>query len=621
MKNTVIQKYGAKCGEILKDMVVGGRKARERFRKAGDEIARYGYAPDYNFEYNTLPATAFFRAKVTLTSEAIRVFGPYLYQTNPHRTVSVRPWADDKSKQTAVIMDDYLNYTPGETDLYGHCRKAIDEAIVYGRGVVWTEMHPTKRVVCSTWGSIRDLIIDGDAVIPEDIRYIGRRFTKPRNALLEEIPEAAETINKLPKGSFKQVDDQDITREAGQSSGSDLVSYYKIWTNCSINQFKKGDELMGIMKQQDPEAEETGPRVYYVCEDGTYIHEKDWDVPLYLDGRWPCTWIDFNDHPLSIWPESPLTPGIGYQRAINWLVTLMMGKYRYTSRTALAIVRRNGQGLSDADKDKILVGSDMEAMLLNVNGSEADNVDKFVKQFTWNNDWIQYSVQLLDKYTLMYQKAVGLYEILYTGEGGTQSRTATDAQVKDRNSKSRIDDMRDRIVKWQSQIARTEALTARFLNTSEEITKILGPEAGQAWGFIVKPDQMTVGYWTQTLMAQGASPQDAMMMAQQMVAQALDYDKWRLETDYNIEADSIKRRDIDSQIDALQILQNQLVPTMMQSMIPAERAMAYSITAEYMGKIGSDPKLQSMLTQYAQQLLAMPPPQPAPPEAEPPKGP
>jgi hypothetical protein len=112
-----------------------------------------------------------------------------------------------------------------------------------------------------------------------------------------------------------------------------------------------------------------------------------------------------------------------------------------------------------------------------------------------------------------------------------------------------------------------------------------------------------------------------MAMAQQMMAQALDYDKWRLETDYTIEADSIKRRDVDSQIDALQILQNQLVPTMMQSMIPAERAMAYSITAEYMGKIGSDPKLQSMLTQYAQQLLAMPPPQPAPPASGPPEGP
>ncbi len=151
-QNNNIKKYNDECGNILKTMIVSGRKARERFRNTGDEIARYGYAPDFGFEYHTLPKTAFFRAKVALSSEAIRVFGPYLYQTNPHRTINVRPWADDKSKQIAVIVGDYLNYTPGECDLYGHCRRAVDEAIIYGRGVAWTDMHPTKKVICTTWG-------------------------------------------------------------------------------------------------------------------------------------------------------------------------------------------------------------------------------------------------------------------------------------------------------------------------------------------------------------------------------------------------------------------------------------------------------------------------------------
>ncbi len=34
----------------------------------------------------------------------------------------------------------------------------------------------------------------------------------------------------------------------------------------------------------------------------------------------------------------------------------MMGKYRFTSRTMLATMKKNNQGLNDADTDKVMVG-------------------------------------------------------------------------------------------------------------------------------------------------------------------------------------------------------------------------------------------------------------------------
>jgi hypothetical protein len=45
--------------------------------------------------------------------------------------------------------------------------------------------------------------------------------------------------------------------------------------------------------------------------------------------------------------------------------------------------------------------------------------------------------------------------------------------------------------------------------------------------------------------------------------------------------------------------------------------MAFSITSEYINKIGSDPKLSRMLSDYAANLMAAPPPPVAPPSQSP----
>ena len=80
-------------GAILARLLKGDKKGKQRFQTDFNEIARYGWAKDFGFEYQTLPKDAFFRAKVALTAQAIKVFGPYLYSNNPHRTVTPKAWA------------------------------------------------------------------------------------------------------------------------------------------------------------------------------------------------------------------------------------------------------------------------------------------------------------------------------------------------------------------------------------------------------------------------------------------------------------------------------------------------------------------------------------------------
>ncbi len=67
----------------------------------------------------------------------------------------------------------------------------------------------------------------------------------------------------------------------------------------------------------------------------------------------------------------------------------------------------------------------------------------------------------------------------------------------------------------------------------------------------------------------------------------------------------MRRRDIDTKIDALREMMNQTVPTQLQSIDPTERAMAYGTMAEFYHSIGVDKKLVYQQRQMGDQLRAL----------------
>jgi len=607
-----------KAGDILQKLLSADRKARHRFAKEGREIARYGYAPDYGFEYQTLPKDAFFKAKAALTAETIRVFGPYLYQQNPHRTATSVAWADEFTADTTALMGDYLNYSVNEYDFYSGQRKVIDESIPWGRGCSWTRRHPRKpQVIASQFVSVRDFFVDGGARCWEDLTRQTIRLVRPRAELLEEYPEAAATIKSLPKAKRNDKDDCLIGGEAEFSDISDCVEYFQTWSRVGLQRYEGGKELTDRLMKVGAEAD-NNPLAYCFTADGKVIHVGPWEVPFYIDDEWPITPLDFYDHPDGIWPASPLSTAIGYQKAINWIITLTMGKYRFTARTLLALINNNGNGLSEEEKDKVLIGNDVEAITLTLNGSqEAADITKYIQQFDWDNSWMDSAIKFIELMQQLYDNATGKYAILYSGQTQTQVRNASTAQMMDRNSQSRINDMRDRVVRYQSLLARKEAMAARFLLTRKDIGTVMGPGAGERWGFLINPEQTDINAFVQKFIAEGFQREAAMEMAQEKMTQTVDLERWARETDYTIEADSLKRRDIDSQIAGLGELMNQAVPTMLQALDPAAQAMGYQTMAQYHQSIGTPPEIVAMFRQYAQQLLSMPPPMPAPVEGAP----
>lgn len=614
------KQYWAQVAELMKKLIEGGKKSRRRFYDTGKEIAQYAYAPDYKFDYHTLPAQAFFRAKVALSAEAMRVFGPYLYQVNPHRTFTVRETATPQMGRVAEICGQYLNYTPDKLDLYGNNRRAIDEAITWGRGVVWTEVDPTTGLVGSFYDSVRNLLIDSEAKRKRDQRWVARHYRIPKYEAKKLVPQGQ--WDNIEKDTGNNGGDEFLPWETRPSETYETVSFWRVMLKNGINGLSGAANIVKSAQAVDPTLTFDQPMVITISDRMRMISCDPWDVPLFESDEWAYSEIDFYDSQESVWPVSPLDPAISFQRAINWIVTLMMGKYRYTSRTIGATMKQGGEGISEEDLDKVLIGADVEMLKLTVKG-ETRSLKDFLTEFQWSHDYLQHGMKFLEMLESRFQRASGLYEILYAGETGTQSRSATDASVKDRNSQSRVKDMRDRVEKWQSKVARKEAQTVRFLKDRGHITEVLGEQAGQDWGFLVKPGaadmQEMANQFAQQFIQQGLPPQmaiqSATQMAQQAAAQAVDMQRWALETDYGIEADSIKRRDIDQRIDSLKELMNQLVPTQIQSPMPQVAALGYDTTAAYLDAIGCERAIVQSYRQLAAQLR-MPPP--IPPQLPPP---
>ncbi len=60
----------------------------------------------------------------------------------------------------------------------------------------------------------------------------------------------------------------------------------------------------------------------------------------------------------------------------------------------------------------------------------------------------------------MFDKRVGLNELMYGEEGSTQIRSAQEASIRNQNMSVRPDDMSKQVEQWMSEVAAKEAICA-----------------------------------------------------------------------------------------------------------------------------------------------------------------
>lgn len=624
-----------KIAKTLKGLVDSGLAARKRHDEVGDEVYKYAYDPTYHFLYQDWEnrnGELFFKAKIPKAAQFVEVVGPYLYQYNP--TYSVQP---EKEATPAAVArfgaeECYLKWAAKRSDQYTHARRAVDDACIRGRGVLWTGYNPRRRCIQHVFDSEKNLIDDPDARSIDERNLVIRIRTKPKWELADLYPAARDAIYRLPRAGK-------MPNEAKRASGgtwTEPVKYYEAYMRVGLERYAEGvaEEVNGM-------ADDSPKKYVFAGEDIFDI--LDWEIPYHLDDLWPCSTLDLRRIPNSIYPAAPMETGLGLLRALNWSHTLILSQLQITTRLPFVVMNMNGKKMDTSQLLKMVAGDHFDIAVLDQIGDEIPEIGKILQQVKIESALPQLKV-LNEMLSDEFERSTGLYSILMAGQTPTQIRVAEDAKMKDRNSRSRVDDMRNQVEKWGTELGRKARFAARYLEDPEDIARILGPQYGQAWGQLAPPQavqqrqqqrrqlgQQLGQQLFQQAMQQGqmqarqmgapldmnALTQQAQAHASQMVDQMapdnlVDFEEWMLEADVSIEAGSMRRRDIDQEIDIYNEAGNTIIPALLGSPNPQIQSIALKIAARGLEVKGAPTDLVADVEQAASLTGAMPMALPAP---------
>ncbi len=550
-------------GKALAALITAAEEEKKDFNDRGKKVAAFGHKAKEEeiFTGMDLNAQLWYRTTVSLTAQAVDLMGTYLYPSNPYRCGTVRkhsfqiPEMAELQKARNALMVEYLNYTPDECDLYGESVRAINQSMVFGAGLIWTGYDERKGLVHSVYGSVDELVIDPDVISMERAQWIGRKREKKRWELMDEMPEAKNLIASLQPSK---------TSRSNLGRVCDLIEYYEVWMRVGLHRFIDGG-LPAVDDKGQPVQVSDQPRKYFVTKEGKLLKEGTWEAPLFADNLWPVEMVSYIEDEDAVWPIPPLAAALPFQQALNWLFIFYMTKMRFCSRSIFALMQYGADGIDKDNLTKLEAMDDMPFLQIRVDNDQLKIGDLF-QQLNLNPglDNFEKAHGILKR---EYQEHSGLYDILHYGEGDTQDRSAKATEFKEKTATTRLQYRLERVKKWQSKVARKEALLARFIHTPEQIDVILGQGSGEVWGQIMPPAEA----------AQNPA--------------AVNFQQWFLETDYTIETDSMKRNDHQTKVDALKEAMNTVVPVQIQSVDLSEKAVAYDTIAEYLECIGTSDEI------------------------------
>lgn len=448
----------------------------------------------------------------------------------------------------AELMSEYLNYSVQETNHKLHSRRVVNEALIKGMGCWWTEVTETPgmdlRMVGSFFDSVDNLVLDPDAEELENCKWIARRCIHPKWEVEEEYglePGALKSASGLTSADSDATMDVDRTG-AGKTDGktADLVRYWKIYSKLGM-----GDRLAGTPPELQDQFDEFGDHCYLVIcpgisyplnlppsvttppsadevaayqadaqnyelasaqaaampagfappgmappageppvdpqqefKDGLF-EAAQWPIPFWAANAWPMTPLYWHEVPNCAWPMSHVAPGLAELKFLNWCMSFLMEKVRSSCRTVIATL----ESLEDDVKNAIIYGPDNSVIgLKEIHG--AKNINELVS-FLKSPDFHKDIYEVLDRVAQDFDKRVGLSEILY-GMQAVASRSATDVNVRQNNASIRLDDMAARVEDAETELARKEALAARWVLDAQDVAPVLGQQRAMLWSKLIQ---------------------------------------------------------------------------------------------------------------------------------------
>ena len=405
-----------------------------------------------------------------------------------------------RRKLVSGLLDAYLNYTPNELDLKQHSRKVVEEAFIKGAGVWWHELyHPPggqTRMAGSFYDSVDNLVWDMDADDFEDIRWCARKRIQPVDEVAAKFGLNREDLKGHMESYASQADKGRRGYKTEQKKGktNDLICYYEIYSKTGF-----GDRLKDSDKSLRGKFDSLGPNCYIVVAEGVdfplnlppqmlqeevdetgipqnFFMAAQWPIPFWAEPNgWPMTVLAWHGKPGYSWPLSLIRPGIGELRFINWAMSFLATRIATSSQTLIGVAKA-----ADPDmKAKLLEKSEGGFKIVEISEAIGRNVNDVVSVF--NLPGVTSDMyQIISEVTALFDRRVGLTELIY-GMTRSQFRSASEAQVKAEQISVRPDDYANILEDALSEIARKEALLARWMIYPQDVAPLLGPMAAQAW--------------------------------------------------------------------------------------------------------------------------------------------
>lgn len=476
-----------------------------------------------------------FRMAVNLAYEYIAIQLPELLWSMPHRDCTPKIAGDElgpevfggeesplwqmrqqelqqiQMRTAGVVgfMGDWLNYTPREMPgggLEAHSELATIDALLVGRGLQFVRPYSMpgtdKRLTGCFWEPPERLLVDPDYPTLAQAKWIALfhydpitdvedRFKQPRGSLSGKgTIESSWSRSEVGSSPFPV---QSI-RDGGAKN---MIGWWEVWSKAGI-----GCRFTGMDDGVKSLLEETlGDYVYLAVapgvphplnctsdelngiggQPGLSIDEVKarfaWPIPLWQDNRWPCEVLDFYHNtdcsdPSASWPVPPLAPAMGEMQALNylWPWALNAAHERSFSRWVVptGFVKKVQEALAQGD------GGFIE-MPPTVNGDIRQVVTKLEQDVLSGDVW-----KMIEGVTHMWRYRMGMVDSRY-GENSTQSRVAQEAESRQAAIGIRTEHMRGKVVRYQAQLATTEAIATHLFIRPEDVVNRYGQSGAMAW--------------------------------------------------------------------------------------------------------------------------------------------
>jgi hypothetical protein len=411
----------------------------------------------------------------------------------------------ERRKLISTLMENYLNYTPNELDLKRHSRKVVEEAFIKGAGVWWHELYQpsggTVKFAGSFYDSIDNLLWDPDADEFEDIRWAARKRVQPIDEVAAKFGLSRDDLKGHVESYSSRASESERGYDHAKRTGktNDLICYWEIYSKTGF-----GDRLKDGDKDLRGKFDSLGANCYIVVAEGvdfplnvppamlqeevdqtgippTLFMAAQWPIPYWAEPNgWPFTLLAWHGKPGYSWPISLIRPGIGELRFINWAMSFLATRIATSSQTLIGVSKAADPDL----KAKILEKNEGGFNIVEISEAVGRSVNDVISVF--NMPGVTSDMyQIISEVTALFDRRVGLTELIY-GMTRNQFRSAAEAQVKAEQISVRPDDYANILEDCLSEVARKEALCARWLIYPQDVAPLLGPMAAQAWGMHVQ---------------------------------------------------------------------------------------------------------------------------------------